>query len=137
MSCTTMPACLRVSSAIVPVGGLSCHRFHAQGHTACLDPGHVYYTPEVAVDQYPELAPLRTSWCESWNAWMERYVAQARGMEACRLEVFLWLLADLWNERVVTLSAVPRVHAPHPRRCRGSDQRRRGQPDAASRSSGA
>ena len=43
-------------------------------HTACLTPEHRLYMPEVDIDSHPPLAHLNSSWNESWNAWLDRFV---------------------------------------------------------------
>ena len=85
-------------------------RFHAVNHTACRTPGHRLCMPEVLIDQCPALASLNTSWCESWNAWLDRHVEQARCMDAFALTVYAWLLADLWNTRVLVPGLEPSGH---------------------------
>ena len=90
-------------------------RYHAPNHTACLDPGHPLYTPEVDIGLYPELASSNTSWNESFNAWLDRFVPQARCMTASLLDVYVLLLADLWNTHIVPQGGVKVPVAPRPR----------------------
>ena len=90
-------------------------RFHRGNHTACVDPSSRYYLPEVQVERHPRLAALNSSWSESWNAWLDVLAPQIRAMDAQSLHVYLWLLADLWNRRVLRpSSSVPAVHTPGP-----------------------
>ena len=43
-------------------------RWHKQNHTACLDPMHSLFTPEVDMDLYPQLADFNSSLCEHFNS---------------------------------------------------------------------
>ena len=69
------------------------------------------YTPEVDIEQYPDLQDRKTEWNESWNSWIDNLAPQTRCMDACSLELYTFILADLWNTRVVQQSPTA---APHP-----------------------
>ena len=91
-------------------------RFHAENHKACRDPSHRLYQPEVEIGQYPELKHLNTAWNESWNSWIDRMVPQVCHMDADVLEIFVLLVADLWNDRIVRPSRSMPPRAPGPLR---------------------
>ena len=92
-------------------------RFHLRNHRSCCDPGSRYFLEEVRLDAHPELKDLNSSWSESWNAWIDVLTPQCRAMDSSSLPVFLWLVADLWNTRVLseppdmTTQHVPGPHA--------------------------
>ena len=48
-------------------------RWHEQNHTACLDPSHRLYMPEVHMDQYSELNDYDSTLSETFNAWLELF----------------------------------------------------------------
>lgn len=87
-------------------------RFHARNHRACLDPSHSLFMPEVNINQHPALQNRNTAWNEIWNSWVDNMVPQVRQMSADVLSVFVYIVADLWNERVVTPHRS--VQPPHP-----------------------
>lgn len=87
-------------------------RFHARNHRACLDPSHPLFMPEVNINQHPALQGRNTAWNESWNSWVDNMVPQVRQMSADVLEVFVYLVAELWNDRVVKPHRS--VQPPHP-----------------------
>lgn len=87
-------------------------RFHARNHRACLDPSHPLFMPEVNINQHPPLKNRNTAWNESWNSWIDNMVPQVRQMSADVLPVFIYLVAHLWNERVVKLHTS--LRPPHP-----------------------
>ena len=87
-------------------------RWHAKNHTACLNPSHYYYTPEVAIAQYPDLAHHKTEWNECWNTWVGHFAPQGRHMSTTTLQVFILHIADLWNIRIASKHEPPRVPGP-------------------------
>ena len=76
-------------------------RWHEQNHTACLDPSHRLYMPEVHMDQYSELNDYDSTLSETFNAWLELFVPCTRHMLPATFDVYIILLSVLWNERVV------------------------------------
>ncbi|OLP77076.1 hypothetical protein AK812_SmicGene42902 [Symbiodinium microadriaticum] len=78
-------------------------RFHRRNHTACLNPRHRLYLPEVDIDRYPALALLNTSQNEQWNFWLGQFSHTVRHMRLDTLELYLLVVADLWNTLIVPL----------------------------------
>ena len=76
-------------------------RFHARNHRACLNPQHVLYLPEVDIARHPALAALNTSQNEQWNNWLGHFSHTLRHMHFRTMELYLLLVADLWNTFVV------------------------------------
>ena len=93
---STSSATAAVSSNLLYV----LDRWHEHSHSACLDPGHVLYMPEVRMDQYSELRDYDSSLSEIFNAWLELFVPCTRHMLPGTFDVYILLLAILWNERV-------------------------------------
>ena len=79
-------------------------RWHKRNHTACLNPEHVMYTPEVDIEQYEDLKPLNSSQNEQWNAWLDCFVPGIRHMHPDSFTLYILLLADLWNTYIVARS---------------------------------
>ena len=76
-------------------------RFHARNHRACLNPQHALYLPEVDIARHPTLAALNTSQNEQWNNWLGHFSHTLRHMHFRTMELYLLLVADLWNTFVV------------------------------------
>ena len=76
-------------------------RFHIRNHTACLQPDHHRYMPEVDVYAHAELQGVNTAICESFNAWLDRFAYSVHSMHPAQFRVFILLLAHLWNTFIV------------------------------------
>ena len=100
-------------------------RFHKRNHRACLDPGHALYLPSVDVDRYPTLKDLNSAQSEQWNSWVGNFASSMRYMRFETLELYFFVVADLWN----TTFPSQRAHAPAeaPRSRPPLLKRRRGQ----------
>ena len=88
-------------------------RWHEQNHTACLNARSVLYMPEVRMDQYMELQDYDSNLSEIFNAWLELFVPSTRHMLPATFDVYLLLLAVLWNERVASRRSHPRPSECH------------------------
>ena len=71
---------------------------HARGHTACLNPDHVHYLPEVRKSAHPELAGVNTEAQEQVFAWSRWLVYVANPMTPVRHRVFFLLLSLARNQ---------------------------------------
>ena len=78
-------------------------RWHEQNHTACLDVRSALYMPEVRMDQYADLEEYDSNLSEIFNAWLELFVPSTRQMLPSTFDVYLLLLAVLWNEKKTTV----------------------------------
>ena len=76
-------------------------RWHKRNHTACLDPASARHVPEVDVDQYPDLHGLNTDVNEHFNSWIGRFAGEARHMHPATFSLFILLLSNVWNTKVV------------------------------------
>ena len=76
-------------------------RWHMRNHTACLDPFHSHYLPEVSMYEHESLQGVNSSLNESFNAWVDRFVGMTSHMHPIVFSVFMLLAADLWNRFVV------------------------------------
>jgi hypothetical protein len=76
-------------------------RFHLKNHTACLNPSHRRYMPEVDVYAHAKLQGVNTAINESFNAWIDRFVYSANNMHPVQFRVFVLLLVHLWNTYIV------------------------------------
>lgn len=76
-------------------------RFHRGNHTACVNPAHRLYLPEVCIDQYAELANVNTSNNEQFNNWLSNFQGTLRHMRFETMEIYLLLIGFLWNMNVV------------------------------------
>ena len=75
-------------------------RFHKRNHVACLDPNHSLYLPSVDIDRYPALRGLNSSQNEQWNSWLDKFAAMVRSMRFETLDLYLLLVAELWNSDI-------------------------------------
>lgn len=76
-------------------------RFHAQNHTACRNPRHRLFMPEVDIGQYPVLQEFNSSVSEQFNSWLELFLPLMRPMRPETFDCFVLLLAILWNEVII------------------------------------
>ncbi|CAE7245145.1 unnamed protein product [Symbiodinium sp. CCMP2592] len=76
-------------------------RFHRGNHTACVNPAHRLYLPEVRIEQYAELADVTTSNNEQFNNWLSNFQGTLRHMRFETMEIYLLLIGFLWNTHVV------------------------------------
>jgi hypothetical protein len=92
-------------------------RYHKSNHRACLNPQHRLYSPEVDIDRYPDLKHLNTSLNEQWNSWLDIFAPTARHMHPVSFQIYILLLADLWNVHVACKNQCrPVLRAPAPKR---------------------
>ena len=82
-------------------------RFHRGNHTACVNPTHRLYLPEVCIEQYAELANVNTSNNEQFNNWLSNFQHTLRHMRFETMEIYLLLISYLWNTEVVLRRAPP------------------------------
>lgn len=76
-------------------------RWHRQNHTACVDPDHPLYLPEVKMESHPVLRDYNSSNSEQFNAWLELFVSITRSMRPETYDCFVVLIARLWNEFII------------------------------------
>ena len=76
-------------------------RFHAQNHTACRNPRHSLFLPEVDIEQYPVLQDFNSSASEQFNSWLELFMPIMRPMLPETFDCFVLLLAILWNDIII------------------------------------
>ena len=65
-------------------------RWHRQNHTACVNPGHALYLPEVRIESHPVLRDYNSSNSEQFNAWLELFVSITRSMRPEKHMIALW-----------------------------------------------
>ena len=76
-------------------------RFHERNRRACLDPQHALCNPTVRVAAHPALAGVNSSQNEQWNAWAGKFAHVLRFLRFDAMELYLLLVAHLWNTHVV------------------------------------
>eukprot|EP00435_Cladocopium_sp_Y103_P036672 s2437_g9.t1 len=81
---------------------------HARGHTACLDPTHVHFLPEVRKSAHPELQGINTEAQEHVFAWVRWLVYVANPMAPVRHRVFFLLLCIARNQHRGIARTLPR-----------------------------
>ena len=93
--------------------------FHRHNHTACLDPGHAMFLPEVRRESHPELQGVNSQTAEQFFAWADAFVPGCSAMAPAVFRTFMLILAHWYNLRVC--DAVPsrsrktRTQSPGPR----------------------
>ena len=73
-------------------------RWHKQNHTVCLNPDAPLFTPEVDINQYPDLKDLNTEINEQINSWLTRFGGASLNMHPLTFRIFVLLIARLWND---------------------------------------
>ena len=73
-------------------------RWRKQNHTACLNPDAPLFTPEVDINQYPDLKDLNTEINEQINSWLTRFGGASLNMHPLTFRIFVLLIARLWND---------------------------------------
>lgn len=85
---------------------------HLRGHTACLDPDHPFFLPEVRKTAHPELHGVNTEAQEHVFAWARWLVHVANPMTPVRHRIFFLLLCLARNHHrgLCVRSRRPRPH---------------------------
>ena len=74
--------------------------FHEANHTACLDPLHAGYLPEVRRSQHRDLDGLNSQTAEQFFAWMDPFVRSVTNMAPYTFRCVVLVLAHWYNLRV-------------------------------------
>lgn len=85
---------------------------HARGHTACMDPDHAHYLPEVKKSAHPALAGVNTEVQEHVFAWSRWLVYVANPMTPARHRAFFALMCIARNEHRPQVQHRPRTRRP-------------------------
>ena len=86
------------------------------------------YLRSVDIGINTDLAEARTSLNESWYPWIDGFAPVVQSMHPRTLGLYIFLRLDLWNERLLGLSAYQgrSVQLPDPGPKRRSKKRNRG-----------
>ena len=103
---------------------LAIDRFHEDGHTACLDPQHPGYLPNIRAGSHPALDGCNTQTCEESNAWIARYNGIASRMSYVNQCVFLYILF-FYRNRHLARTADRRIQLFKERRAAAAKERER------------
>ena len=80
-------------------------RFHNGNHTACLDPAHAQYLPEVDIERYDNLREVNSATQEQFNSWIDRYSYVVAKMHPVTYRIYVLLVAYWYNEMICAKEA--------------------------------